>query len=79
MKPKQGWNFMGEGEVYAVGSGVNRKYGFTSSTPFSNIVWASAVGIAGLTTTFSPFFQLAGVATLWCAVSCRESITRSNC
>src|SRR5579872_1893878 len=59
------------------GCGVYRKYGFITFTPFGNFFCASSVEIEGTTITSSPSFQSAGVATLWLAVSCSESTTRS--
>jgi hypothetical protein len=55
-------------------------YGFpegmdTVSTPLGNLVGQSSCLTPGRTIQRSPPFQLAGVATLFSAVRCRESMT----
>src|SRR6185369_13905832 len=60
-----------------LGCGVIRRYGFGAFQPAGNLARASSSERAGTMMQSSPSFQLTGVATLYLAVSCSESITRS--
>src|SRR5882762_48267 len=62
--------------VVLFGCGVMRRYGFGAFQPAGNFVFASSSDIDGTMITSSPSFQLTGVATLYLAVNCSESITR---
>ena len=52
------------GADYLFGCLVTRRYGLISSQPLGNRALASSLETAGTMMTFSPSFQLAGVATL---------------
>src|SRR6476620_7432316 len=62
--------------VVLFGCGVMRRYGFGAFQPAGNLAFASSSDIEGTMITSSPSFQFTGVATLYFAVSCRESMTR---
>src|SRR5262245_56438968 len=59
-----------------LGCGVIRRYGFGALQPAGNFSFAASSDTELTMITSSPSFQLTGVATLYCAVSCSESITR---
>src|ERR1041384_2116203 len=58
------------------GCGVMRRYGFGALQPAGNFSFAASSDTELTMITSSPSFQLTGVATLYFAVSCSESITR---
>src|SRR5262249_39049580 len=64
------------GDPYLFGWGVRRRYGLSAFQPLGNFPLASSSVTAGMMITSSPCFQFTGVATLYCSVSWRESITR---
>src|SRR5436305_2107596 len=58
------------------GCGTMRKYGFKVFQPPGNFSFAASSERDGTMITSSPSFQFTGVATLYLAVNCSESITR---
>src|SRR5437879_2435702 len=60
----------------AAGCGTIRMYGFGASQPSGYVSFASSSETEPAMITSSPCCQLTGVATLWFAVNCSESITR---
>src|SRR6185436_11840082 len=60
------------------GCGTIRMYGLGDCQPSGYFSRASSSETEPAITTSSPSFQLTGVATLWFAVSCSESTTRST-
>src|ERR1051326_20282 len=59
-----------------LGCATKRRYGFKVFQPPGNFSLAASSESDGTMITSSPSFQLTGVATLYLAVSCSESITR---
>ena len=53
-----------------------RRYGFGARQPPGNFSFAASSESDGTMITSSPSFQFTGVATLYFAVNCNESITR---
>src|SRR6266852_5976087 len=58
------------------GCGTTRRYGFKVFQPPGNFAFAASSDNDGTMITSSPSFQLTGVAPLYPAVNCSESITR---
>ena len=64
--------------ILVIGCGTMRMYGFGACQPSGYVFFASSSDTEPAMITSSPGFQLTGVATLWFAVSCSESSTRST-
>src|SRR5258706_14963812 len=60
------------------GSVTMRRYGLGAFQPWGYFCLASSSVTEPTMMTSSPGFQLTGVATLWLAVNCIESSTRST-
>ncbi|HWC26343.1 MAG TPA: hypothetical protein VG474_07150, partial [Solirubrobacteraceae bacterium] len=75
----EGWDALGPPGCGCgqLGCGTIRMYGRGASHS-PKISRASSSGTEPAMMTFSPFLHWAGVATLWWAVSCSESMTRST-
>src|SRR5438093_10583503 len=63
---------------YGLGCGTIRMYGLGAFQPCGYVVLASSSDTDPAMITSSPCFQLTGVATLYLAVSCKESMTRNT-